>query len=669
MASFTRVFSLTKNCDQYVTSESPVLPGVPYTLVEVIPDETGTDIARINGTYVFGEGTDQYIQYTLNNPELGTIMTGAGANLLEKTLNVINNFSSSDVENILEAQPATGTSQTERLLSVFQTGLASVLFFYNLISRDLSEEGDPFEPFEVSIPPDDQGDLRLNQNVYQYLNYSSKVLTAINVCNLGRSWLSQISDFWNVWGLSFPTGKEQNLNLAVFKAVSGFASYITVRINTATEKVEDFENTHIQYMNNIQQTRDASLALLSDQKKSLDTRFTQALLVLLTTAAPILEAIKANGANVLAKIEETKNSVKDNVTEQFNSTVSEHKNHCSQIMSDIIGHQTRAETLIDRKGKDMIERIHNESIRFEANIAELDSNCKHGLKQIKNTTEHGVEEIKKLKKTTTENLHKVTGNQLTMIEQLCTDNHEKIKMSCEEASISLTQITSKFQEETDSIKNKALVSIENFSKDINERVNQRITEAKENAIKEISIINEESCSALHTAKDDVLDSVYIGHHDISKFVDELGADLIDAITAEIGEQVKTNVDPLIDRIKNEINEQVKTGVSEHINSIAEGEVKKLVDASTEQIESEIGDKIKSAYQELNSIKDEIEKMTSIVNKKYSRIKVFSDSLNLILNRLTVLEDTEVNIRLAALEKKTQKIDDLMTKLVDVINRK
>ncbi len=232
MNSF-KLYNLTCYDHNFISIKKPnIVPDSNYSLIEV--SYNYDIITTIKGIYV---GITNKTEHIFTN--IYDILIGTDTTFNEKILSYIKCFDTDNKISIIKSYEIIDffkNSMDEILYKLFIINLGSILFYYHLMSLDQNIIELPFDPINITFPFNDISVNVLDQNLYKhYIKYAGDILILTNTSNIGKLWMKQIMNFWDVWDSLFPQIMVFNDHAIMYESVLEYAKYINKEFSDLTE--------------------------------------------------------------------------------------------------------------------------------------------------------------------------------------------------------------------------------------------------------------------------------------------------------------------------------------------------------------------------------------------------------------------------------------------------
>jgi len=367
------VYSLTYQEGNYVTEHYPnMLPDNYYSLVRITYNKD--EIVSIHGTY-FGENDSETTECTFSEWGIGSVLVSNDpdvTNYLSKIKSYTDQLNDGDKTYLTENRNISEsiTSSDDILTKIFMIDCASMLVYFHFILTDQESIGYPFYPVQIKFPEDTIDLSVLDQNVFEYISYSARILLSMNTQSIGKLWLVQLLDFWDVWGPLFP----QSLEISIDKEEIIYVSLI----KRLTQYIKGVENIVTDGSDQLREMTFEVINLIRQSDHDIKNKFKYASLLLTTVGTMVLKAIKVETDAAMGEIESAREknklelerrveNFKERTEQSFvtlTSVETEIRNSLETIQRDVNEYSDRKAHQIKREFHSVQNLVHDYSDKY-----------------------------------------------------------------------------------------------------------------------------------------------------------------------------------------------------------------------------------------------------------------------------------------------------------------
>ena len=226
MTTIKHLFIISSPTETHILDRVPKsdLEVPPYSLLEVIPNNDGTQVKKIQCAYIFGLDESESIYRAYDKPDIYKMITvdvGHARTLLHKLIACVKLESDTD---------SSDPEMEQTLVNQIMAGITMTMFAYSMAKYDPCDVGDPYYPIEVILPDEARAtesevDL-LTDSMFEQFNQACRVVLFSDVLCIGRQWAKEIVAFWNNWGHCFEPGSSYESMDTMFRATTSCLQYL-----------------------------------------------------------------------------------------------------------------------------------------------------------------------------------------------------------------------------------------------------------------------------------------------------------------------------------------------------------------------------------------------------------------------------------------------------------
>ena len=397
LESINKLYNLTCEGQQFISVKPPVsLPSSYYSLVETCYN--GNIITSVKGMYV-GKDRSEMTECVLGDINVSDVLINNVGGYLNTIRSYINTISDEEKQTIIQGYDLIDLENLnidETLESLFVVGVGSLLVYYHFMLVDQESIGSPFSPINFSMPVDTIDVKLLDNNMYDYISYPAKILINIPSTNHGKLWMSQITEFWNIWGEMFGRSLDLNVdtNQIIYDSIVGYSNYVYNQTSNIFQKFQGVETLVAQGRDKIEETTMEALKLVEGVDVDYKKKFSHATTLVTTIGTMVLKEIKA----------ETDLSIGE---------ISDQKEKLIQPFAQVVKDMELNKGQINDLTKESCDNIENRSKNC---VKDVDSK----IREINET----IEEVRKhLKIYTTQNMQEIHQSKEDIIKCLYSEIH------------------------------------------------------------------------------------------------------------------------------------------------------------------------------------------------------------------------------------------------------
>lgn len=234
MVTIQHLFVLSSPTQTLITEGPPDsdLEVPPYSLLEIIPNEDGSEISRIQCVYMFGMQDSDSLYRAYDDPKIGEMIINGDSHcrtLLDKIVYCIKDDIDSDDD-----------SSQQKMVNEFIAGVVITMFAYCMAKYDPADVGNPYYPIDIILPNEaravDSETVLLTESMYDHYSYSAKIVLYSGLASIGSQWSKQIISFWDTWGHCFSVGSAYDCSESMYRAITSCIQYMITNNNQHTLK-------------------------------------------------------------------------------------------------------------------------------------------------------------------------------------------------------------------------------------------------------------------------------------------------------------------------------------------------------------------------------------------------------------------------------------------------
>lgn len=234
MVTIPHLFVLSSPTQTLITEGPPDsdLEVPPYSLLEIIPNEDGSDVHKIQCVYMFGMQECDSLYRAYDNPNITEMVVNVGPHcrsLLDKIIYCIKEDVDTDDD-----------SSQQKLVNEFVAGVVITMFAYCMAKYDPADVGNPYYPIDIILPNEaravDSETVLLTESMYDHYSHSAKIVLYSGLASIGSQWSKQIISFWDTWGHCFGVGSAYDCSESMYRAITSCIQYMITNNNQHTLK-------------------------------------------------------------------------------------------------------------------------------------------------------------------------------------------------------------------------------------------------------------------------------------------------------------------------------------------------------------------------------------------------------------------------------------------------
>jgi len=234
MVTLQHLFVLSSPTQTLITEGPPDgdLEVPPYSLLEVIPSEDGSEISKIQCVYMFGMQDSDSLYRAYDEPKISEMIANGDAScmsLLDKIVYCIKEDTDSDDD-----------SSQQEMVNEFIAGIVITMFAYCMAKYDPADVGNPYYPIDIILPNEaravDSETVLLTESMYDHYSHGAKIVLYSGLASIGSQWSKQIISFWDTWGHCFNVGSAYDCSESMYRAITSCIQYMITNDNQHTLK-------------------------------------------------------------------------------------------------------------------------------------------------------------------------------------------------------------------------------------------------------------------------------------------------------------------------------------------------------------------------------------------------------------------------------------------------
>ena len=222
MATIRQLFIISSPTETQILDHVPRsdLEVPPYSLIEIIPNDDGTNIEKIQCAYIFGIEESESVYKSYRDPNIYSMITpgtGHARHLLAKILACIDMESESTVDS-------------QGLVDQFSVGIAITLFTYSMAKYEPCDIGNPYYPIDLMLPDEikaSESEVELlTESMFEHFEQAGKLIISSDILCIGKQWVKEIISFWTNWGHCFEPGCSYESFETMYRATCSYLEYM-----------------------------------------------------------------------------------------------------------------------------------------------------------------------------------------------------------------------------------------------------------------------------------------------------------------------------------------------------------------------------------------------------------------------------------------------------------